>query len=170
MKNHLHYIALLCFAILMVSCQKEQVAEEVTLPNSTVQAAERCIPRCEDCPTLTHCCCEVRIIEADNSEVWFCGDFLGCGTIIPTCNKDGTFTCPPINGFLIIDSVNINDILLLCIPQNEAFIIRNYSGQTLGIEIECLQGSGPPIVIPLSIGDEFVTIEVNGNCIPEQCD
>ncbi|TVR81982.1 MAG: hypothetical protein EA409_05830, partial [Saprospirales bacterium] len=90
MKNPLHYITLLCFAMLMVSCQKEQVTEEVTQPNSTVEAVERCIPRCEDCPPMTHCCCEVRIVNsATPAEVWYCGDFLGCGTIIPTCNIDG---------------------------------------------------------------------------------
>jgi len=166
----LPYLTLPCFAMLMVSCQKEQVPEEVVLPNATVEAQERCIPRCEDCPTMTHCCCEVRIIVADDSEVWFCGDFHGCGSIVPTCNIDGTFTCPPIDGVLIIDFVTAPDTLLFCIPRAEAFIIRNYSMATLDIEIECQQASGPPVVIPISLGNEYATIEVNGNCIPEQCD
>ena len=156
--------------MLMVSCQKEQVTEEVVLPNTTVEAQERCIDRCEDCPTMTHCCCEVRIIQAFNSDVRFCGDFLGCGAIVPTCNIDATFTCPSIDGFYLIYEVNSSDTLLFCIPRGEAFIIRNYSGQTLEIEIECQQDSGPPVVIPITLGNEYATIEVNGNCIPEQCD
>ncbi|TVR80452.1 MAG: hypothetical protein EA409_08475 [Saprospirales bacterium] len=104
-------------------------------------------------------------------DVRFCGDFLGCGTIIPTCNIDGTFTCPSIDGFLILNTtMQTNDTLLFCIPQNEAFIIRNYSEATVSFELECQQASGPPVVIPISLGNEFVTIEVNGNCVPDQCD
>ena len=157
--------------MLMVSCHKEQVTEEVVLLNTTVEAQERCIPRCEDCPTMTHCCCEIRIIEVNNPEVWFCGDFLGCGAIVPTCNIDATFTCPSIDGFLIINTtMGINDTLLFCIPRNEAFIIRNYGGM-VSLEIECQQDSGPPVIIPVDLNlGEMATIVLSDSCIPDQCD
>jgi len=171
MKNPLHYFTLLCFALLMVSCLKEQVPERILLPNATVEAQERCIDRCEDCPTMTHCCCEVRIIDAAGTPLRFCSDFLGCSTINPQCNTDGTFTCPPIDGILLEYFININDTLLFCIPQGEAFIIRNASANSVSLELECQQLSGPPVVIPIDLdGSEFATIEVDGNCIPEQCD
>ncbi|TVR83094.1 MAG: hypothetical protein EA409_03360 [Saprospirales bacterium] len=156
--------------MLMVSCQKEQVIEEVVLPNTTVEAQERCIDRCEDCPTMTHCCCEVKIIDAMDAELRFCGDFLGCTTLNPQCNFGGIFTCPPIDGLKLIGNFSTGDTLLLCIPQDEAFIIRNPNPSVISVEIECQQASGPPVVIPIDLEfSEFAIIEVSGNCIPDQC-
>ena len=119
---------------------------------------------------MTHCCCEVRIIQAVDSDVRFCGDFLGCGAIVPTCNIDATFTCPSIDGFYLIYEVTAPDTLLFCIPRAEAFIIRNYGGD-LSLEIECQQDSGPPVIIPLVL-DEYTTttLVLTDSCIPDQCD
>ena len=160
--------------MLMVSCQKDEInTEDELLIGSELVSEERCIPRCEDCPTMTHCCCEVRVTDGSISlnEMKFCGDFTGCGPLSPGCLNSGVNNCPPIDGIFFTRMVDVGDTVLVCITQNEAFIIRNESTtDPISIEIECQQSSGPPTVIPIDLGvGEFAVIDLDGGCIPDQC-
>jgi len=154
--------------MLMVSCQKDEInTEDELLIGSELVSEERCVPSCDDCPTMTHCCCEVRVTGAGiDAQLRFCGDFLGCGPLFVECLFEGTINCPPIDGITLTNEFNVSDTLLLCIPQNEAFIIRNESQDLVSIEMKCNQSSTLPIA--LGVG-EFVVIEVNGSCEPDQC-
>ncbi len=165
-------LPLLCFAMLMVGCQKDEInTEDELLTGSELVSAERCVPSCDDCPVMTHCCCEVRIVEIQqNGDLRFCGDFFGCGPLSPPCAFEGTINCPPIDGIIFLDSFNPNDTLLLCILQDEAFIIRNETMLPVSLEIGCKQSSGPPTVISIVLGlGEIAVIDLDGGCIPDQC-
>jgi len=159
--------------MLLVSCQKEQVTEEVILPNTTVEAEQRCINDCSECHQQ-NCCCVIELIWGANIIFELCGNFIGCG-MAPAC---GPITAPAPCGTIsgvraVTGSMGQNDSYHFCIAGSEDIHISNTSTDTVRLRVFCptVSPDPPPTEIILQLGpQEGAFLQIDGDCSVEECD
>ena len=163
-------ILLLSFAMLMMSCQKENETVEVLTPNVTLESSERsCVADCQPC--IGQCCCVIEVLDPTGTDVvvQFCGNLPGC-TNIDTCSVSATGNCPEIIGRIYVETLNSLLPFFYCQEKDEAILITNTEPFDILIRIYCfLDDSTPSITNVLIPGFDSKTILVNNNCEPEDC-
>jgi len=169
----LPYIALLCFAMLMLSCSKDIETTEVFTPNETLESTERsCIQDCDDCSTIAgECCCAIAVVSDGDAHLEICSPGLtSCSGTICVGDPD-----PPCSTFAgASDSTTLSLMgqraYFFCQPNGEPLRIINTGTINVTLQLYCIHDIPPPPFVQFSLNpQDTIYLFADGNCEPDFC-
>ncbi|TVR75937.1 MAG: hypothetical protein EA409_13935 [Saprospirales bacterium] len=163
---------LIALAMVFTACYDTTEDIPEPLANTEIEAEQRCINDCSQCPQQ-NCCCVIELVSGDEIIFELCGNFIGCG-FDPSC---GPINAPAPCGTISGVSAGTGPLqqfatYFFCISGNEdIYIFNSDQFETARIKVTCTILDTVPIFTTLEIEPlRGAFLQIDGDCLTSECD